>query len=715
MFAKSKWFITAGIALVLAFVFTTCEDLNSNQIITGDPTVPTITAQPTGGAFNLGDANAKLTVTATVTDKGKLGYQWYTVTDEQQYTDGGGTPIPNATAAQYTVNLTEGAYQAYVLVTNKIGDKTASVKSNLIRVTVNNPANAQYPNITAEPVSVTYDWSGSTITADPISVTASVTDGGTLTYQWYSSTTASTSGGTPIDGATGASYTPTITAQGTNYYYVAITNTRTEASGRPISSLNSSIAAIRVVSANATITVNTTKAQYVRGYGGMAPFWGNAPQDDPRDYETMFNPDTGLGLNMLRVMVPVSSSTDMKETMRMALNNELSGEKDRTHYFEIVKIVNKYNGYVLASPWSPPAQWKTNGSINGAGAGGKANLIKSYWGDYADYLKDYCKIMYDNGAPIYALSIQNEPNFEADYDGCEWLGAEMRDFFIQNGRFTAGIKGFGGGQEIPYVLLMNGESANSPTINDPVLDDPTANQIVDLYARHIYGSPQVTRSAQAQALGKEIWMTEYNVNSGNEATYPNDSTYNYMWKFINCIDLVIRLNKENAFIWWYGKRFYAMVGDGTAGTADGAILPRGYALSHYAKYSIDTDQVGLTVTGTTAANVPLITGSATGHINNTSYNLDSTLARATAFMTRDGNSISLVMFTPTNINGGNGIDMGNVKIQFPDGFTATKVTAMRTKEGALGQVDNDTVLLRGGTAALVSLPAGQILSVKFTK
>jgi archaellin len=49
--------------------------------------------------------------------------------------------------------------------------------------------------------------------------------------------------------------------------------------------------------------------------------------------------------------------------------------------------------------------------------------------------------------------------------------------------------------------------------------------------------------------------------------------------------------------------------------------------------------------------------------------LDNTQVRATVFVSPDGNTISMVLFTPTDTSGGNGIDMGNVKIQLPAGFT----------------------------------------------
>ena len=56
-----------------------------------------------------------------------------------------------------------------------------------------------------------------------LSVTASTTVG-SLSYQWYSNTTASTSGASAISGATSASYTPSAAAAGTLYYYCAVTN-----------------------------------------------------------------------------------------------------------------------------------------------------------------------------------------------------------------------------------------------------------------------------------------------------------------------------------------------------------------------------------------------------------------------------------------------------------------------------------------------------------
>jgi hypothetical protein len=49
-------------------------------------------------------------------------------------------------------------------------------------------------------------------------------DEGVLSRQWYSNTSASTSGGTAIPGATGENYTVDTTSAGTRYFYCVVTS-----------------------------------------------------------------------------------------------------------------------------------------------------------------------------------------------------------------------------------------------------------------------------------------------------------------------------------------------------------------------------------------------------------------------------------------------------------------------------------------------------------
>ena len=61
--------------------------------------------------------------------------------------------------------------------------------------------------------------------AATVSVKATVADGGSLSYRWFSSPYNSTSNGTFIEGATGSSLQVSTSAVGTNYYYCEVTNT----------------------------------------------------------------------------------------------------------------------------------------------------------------------------------------------------------------------------------------------------------------------------------------------------------------------------------------------------------------------------------------------------------------------------------------------------------------------------------------------------------
>lgn len=68
---------------------------------------------------------------------------------------------------------------------------------------------------------VTYDLNAQ---AEPLVMEASVSDGGTLSYQWYRNNVDSNGGGTAIEGATENTFTPPTDVSGISYYYVVVTN-----------------------------------------------------------------------------------------------------------------------------------------------------------------------------------------------------------------------------------------------------------------------------------------------------------------------------------------------------------------------------------------------------------------------------------------------------------------------------------------------------------
>jgi len=100
-------------------------------------------------------------------------------------------------------------------------------------------------------------------------VEASVSDGGTLSYQWYVNEEDSNHGGTKIDGATGDSYTVPTEQPGTFYYYVEITNTNDQLPFTKAASVKSNPAEVTVLpwvdAAVPVIDAQPTGATVVQG------------------------------------------------------------------------------------------------------------------------------------------------------------------------------------------------------------------------------------------------------------------------------------------------------------------------------------------------------------------------------------------------------------------------------------------------------------------
>jgi formylglycine-generating enzyme required for sulfatase activity len=81
---------------------------------------------------------------------------------------------------------------------------------------------AAIPVITVQPRGAEYNVGASAVA---LMVTASVNDGGTLSYQWYSNANNSNKNGTIIPDEIEVRYTPSTDDEGEVYYYVVVTNT----------------------------------------------------------------------------------------------------------------------------------------------------------------------------------------------------------------------------------------------------------------------------------------------------------------------------------------------------------------------------------------------------------------------------------------------------------------------------------------------------------
>ena len=132
--------------------------------------------------------------------------------------------------------------------------------------------NAVEPTITTDlsTTKVNYVVHASSVTA--LNATATVSDGGTVTYQWYSHSSSSGEG-SAISGATSATYTPPVTEAGTTYYYCVVTNTNGSATGEKTATKTSAYACIYVeaqaTEPTITVNLNTVKVSYEKDVGNV--------------------------------------------------------------------------------------------------------------------------------------------------------------------------------------------------------------------------------------------------------------------------------------------------------------------------------------------------------------------------------------------------------------------------------------------------------------
>ena len=177
---------------------------SSNTVNVAVNAVTSISSQSTNGQTQcIGGSFAPISVTASGAN---LSYQWYKNTNAST---SGGTSV-GANSNSYTpFSSTAGTLYYYCIVTGICGTATSAVSG----VFIVNSATI----INSQSTATQTQCVGGSFAA--ISVIASGT--GTLSYQWYKNSVASTSGGTAV-GTNANSYTPLATDVGTFYYYCIV-------------------------------------------------------------------------------------------------------------------------------------------------------------------------------------------------------------------------------------------------------------------------------------------------------------------------------------------------------------------------------------------------------------------------------------------------------------------------------------------------------------
>lgn len=279
----------------------------------------------------------------------------------------------------------------------------------------------------------------------------------------------------------------------------------------------------------AYIDLNSTQ-QLIRGFGGVnMPGW--IPDLTTDQVYKAFGIDSGqIGLSILRIRVPYDSTK---------FNLEVPA----------AKLAKSLGVTIIASPWTPPVWMKSNNNI----VGGRLN--NDSYDDYAAHLKSLADYMATNGAPLYAISVQNEPDVSVDYESCDWNASQMLTF-VKNNALSIGIK------------IIVPESYNqSRIISDAILTDPVGVANISIIGMHLYGG-SLTSYPLAASKGKEYWMTEH---------LDTNTDWHRVLSTAKEIDNCMYYGM-NAYIWWYIRRFYGLIDE------NGNVSKRGYAMSQFARF-----------------------------------------------------------------------------------------------------------------------------------
>ena len=381
-----------------------------------------------------------------------------------------------------------------------------------------------------------------------MALTLQKVDGSGTSYTWIASGSVSTNGWTQFSGQ--YMYNPSGTVTALNLYAEVPSSSNAayfiddlvvQPAGPPVT--------------NGQCAVDWTNAfQRIDGFGASSAWDGtwtvaqadmffstNSGMGTSVDGRTNFA-FNGVGLSLLRNRIAPDGTTWETSIMQMA---QARGAK------------------VWSTTWSPPAAYKDSGTVNGG------NFLSAYNQPYANQLADYVLNMKTNyGVNIYAISVQNEPNYDTtSYESCLWTGQQFHDFlpYLYNALSNNGVGS---------TKIMIAESYYwNFDLTAASLNDVTTSNMVGILAAHNYGSS----ASPVNSCGKPLWETEVSTIGD---TYDGSIGNGLYWA--NQIHAFMTVAQANAWnFWWLIP--YATDNESLVDT-NGIPAKRMYVLGQYSRF-----------------------------------------------------------------------------------------------------------------------------------
>lgn len=330
----------------------------------------------------------------------------------------------------------------------------------------------------------------------------------------------------------------------------------------------------------------TTKYQHITGFGGvgMSGTWGNDYTQAKIDL--LWGTSSTMGLNIMRVRI----SPD---------------ESGWGNYISAIKRAKKNGAIIMATPWTPPYRFKLNAEQNGSSQSSSHGSINpDSIESYAQWLERYRQYMASQNAAVDIISMQNECDFDPNYEGCLFSTDEMIRMTLAAKKYVK-----------CKIMAPECYGWGSQKYNRTLIASKAFCDSVDIVGNHFYGASDLTYIDEVRkATGKEVWMTEWMLDSvpkkWEDYTPLITSIHNAM------------SNGMSAYIYYNMLRH--MIGNSASageialnnGYPEGTATPATHIFAHYAKFCTGYTRVKTTVTDNSTNKV-----AATAYINDTNDTL----------------------------------------------------------------------------------------------
>jgi len=290
-----------------------------------------------------------------------------------------------------------------------------------------------------------------------------------------------------------------------------------------------------------TIVVDPTLTyQRMQGFGGAITdssatvLYRLSPAARAATMRSLFDPVTGDGLDYLRQPIGASDFVatadytydDLPAGQTDYAQQHFSIAHDQAQILPLLRQAEALNPHlqIIASPWSPPAWMKTNGSLIGGRLIDDPRIYRSY----ALYLLKFVQAYKANGVHVDAITVQNEPQNRtpSGYPGTDMPSAQEEKVISNLGPMlrAAGLRTQIFAYDHNWTEHPNDVAATPPDetadINaypQNVLNSAAAKYVAGVAYHCYFGDPSAMTTLHNQFPDKAIYFTEC---SGSQSADP---------------------------------------------------------------------------------------------------------------------------------------------------------------------------------------------------